>query len=192
MTEKLEITLRVASEAPALECRRAWPEIATERFERLDAMDHCTDANLDHTGPALRTLETAIRERPSTVQKGHLMYIDAGVCNGSDSPFDLADLRALDTELGKAGLEDLHYDRLGAREVHHHLAGGDRERHPWFRDYGIEPALRLGERQAEAFAVLPQKTDRDRDSLLDEAIDERAAKDRRKASAGPKTSAPKR
>lgn len=36
------------------------------------------------------------------------------------------------------------------REVHHHLAGGDWALHRWLEYYGIEPALRLSTRQAEA------------------------------------------
>jgi hypothetical protein len=55
--------------------------------------------------------------------------------------------------------------------------------HQWLEDYGIEPALRLGERQAQAFAELPEKTSRDRYELLNEAIDDLIDKYRRKFSA---------
>ena len=94
-------------------------------------------------------------------------------------------MRALDTELANACLDYLNYDRLGKREVHHHLTGGAHELHQWFRDYGIEPALRIGERQAEAFAELPEKTGRDRYELLDEAVADLVGKYRRKPE-GPK------
>ena len=49
----------------------------------------------------------------------------------------------------------------------------------------IEPALRLDERQAKAFAELPDMTARDRNALLDEAVDDLIDIDkyRRKASA---------
>ena len=67
----------------------------------------------------------------------------------------------IDTELANACLDYLNYDRLGKREVHHHLSGGDRELHQWLKDYGIEPALRLGERQEKAFAE-PAGEDRSR------------------------------
>jgi hypothetical protein len=33
----------------------------------------------------------------------------------------------------------LNYDRLGKREVHRHLAGGDQRLHQWLEDYGITP-----------------------------------------------------
>lgn len=75
----------------------------------------------------------------------------------------------------------MNYDRLGKREVHHHLAGGDRELHQWLKDYRIEPALRLSERQEEALAELPEKTGRDRYELLDEAVGDLIDKYRRKS-----------
>ena len=56
----------------------------------------------------------------------------AGVYNGTDYPFDLTELRGLDTELANACLDYLNYDRLGEREVHKLLAHGDRDL-PLFR-----------------------------------------------------------
>ncbi len=63
----------------------------------------------------------------------------AGVYNGSDFPFDLTDPRALDTALANARLDYLNYDRLGRREVHRHLSGGDTELQRWIDDYGLRP-----------------------------------------------------
>ena len=123
---------------------------------------------------------TALEAHPGTGQAGRLVRFLAGLYNGEEYPFDLTELRALDTELANACLDYLNYDRLAKREVHHHLSGGDRELHRWFRDYGIEPALRIGERQAEAFAELPEKTGRDRYELLDEAVADLVGKYRRK------------
>ena len=128
---------------------------------------------------------TALEAHPGTGQAGRLVRFLAGLYNGEEYPFDLTELRALDTELANACLDYLNYDRLAKREVHHHLSGGDRELHRWFRDYGIEPALRIGERQAEAFAELPEKTGRDRYELLDEAVADLVGKYRRKPE-GPK------
>jgi hypothetical protein len=105
----------------------------------------------------------------------------AGVYNGQDYPFDLTDLRALDTKLANACLDYLNYDRLGKAEVHTHLAGGDRELHGWMKDAGAEPALCLNDRQAQAFAALTEQTRRERDELLQEAIDDLLDKYRRKA-----------
>jgi hypothetical protein len=126
---------------------------------------------MERARPALEIIETAIRENPTTGQAGRLVRFLAGLYNGQDYPFDLTELRALDTRLANACLDYLCYDSLGKREVHHHLAGGDRELNRWISDYGIEPALRLSEGQAEAFAKLPAQTGRDRHELLQEAID---------------------
>jgi len=184
MPEKIEVTLQVLNQVQAQELRDAWHEIVTGRkLARAEAIDHGTEAIMERARTALQIIETAIREHPTTGQAGRLVRFLAGVYKGSEFPFDLTDLRALDIELANACLDYLNYDRLGKREVHHHLAGGDRELHQWLRDYGIEPALRLSERQEEAFAELPEKTGRDRYELLDEAVDDLIDKYRRKSSA---------
>lgn len=182
MPEKLEVTLQVTTAVQAEELRAAWHEIVTGRkLEHAAALDHSLDAIMERARAALETIETAIREHPTTGQAGRLVRFLAGVYNGGDFPFDLTDLRALDTELANACLDYLNYDRLGKREVHHHLSGGERELHQWFRDYGIEPALRLSDRQTQAFANLPGASGRDRYELLDEAVDDLIDKYRRKA-----------
>jgi hypothetical protein len=180
MSDKIELTLQVANEVQAQELRQAWLEIVAGKLERARAMDHDQERIMERARIALQTIEKAIREHPTSGQAGRLVRFLAGVYCGSDYPFDLTDLRALDTELANACLDYLSYDRLGKREVHHHLSGGDRELQEWLRDYGIEPALRLGERQAEAFAALPEQTGCDRYELLDEAVDDLVDKYRRK------------
>lgn len=182
--KKIDVTLQVHNEVEARELHEAWEEIVTGRkLARTGALEHGAEAVMERARTALQTIETAIREHPTTGQAGRLVRFLAGVYNGSDFPFDLTDLRALDTELANACLDYLNYDRLGKREVHHHLSGGDRELHQWLKDYGVEPALRLGERQAQAFAELPEKTGRDRYELLDEAVDDLVDNYRRKLSA---------
>jgi hypothetical protein len=89
---------------------------------------------------------------------------------------------ALDTHLANACLDYLNYDRLGKREVHHHLAGGDGDLNRWIEDIGLDPALHLDQPQAEAFAKLPEQARRDRHELLQDAIDDLLDKYRRKAS----------
>jgi hypothetical protein len=182
MADKIEVTLQVLNQVQAQELRDAWHEIVTgRRLAHAAAIDHGTEAVMERARTALQTIETAIREHPTTGQAGRLVRFLAGVYNGSEFPFDLTEFRALDTELANACLDYLNYDRLGKREVHHHLSGGDRELHRWFEDYGVEPALRLSQRQEEAFAKLPEKTGRDRYELLDEAIDDLIDKYRRKS-----------
>jgi hypothetical protein len=87
---------------------------------------------------ALRVIETAIRRNPTTGQAGRLVRFLAGVYNGYAYPFDLTDLRALDVGLANACLDYLNYDRLGRREIHHHMSGGERDLHRWIQEYGIE------------------------------------------------------
>jgi len=184
--KKTAVTLQVTNEAEARELREAWQEIvAGKKLARTEALEHAVEAVMERAQAALEIIETAIREHPTTGQAGRLVRLLAGLYNGSDYPFDLTDLRALDTRLANACLDYLNYDRLGKREVHHHLSGGDSQLNRWIKDYGIESALRLDDSQAEAFARLPEQTGRDRHGLLREAIDDLLDKYRRKAS-GPK------
>jgi hypothetical protein len=62
-------------------------------------------------------IETAIRQNPTTGQAGRLVRFLAGVYNGQDYPFDLTDLRALDTRLANACLDYLNYDRNVRRSI---------------------------------------------------------------------------
>src|SRR6266404_564336 len=184
--KKIAVTLEVANQAQAQELNEAWQEIVGgQKLERTEALEHGTEAIMERARPALEILETAIREHPTTGQAGRLVRFLAGLYNGQDYPFDLTDLRALDTRLANACLDYLSYDRLGKREVHHHLTGGDRDLNRWITALGIEPALRLDEAQAQAFARLPEQTGRDRHELLQEAVDLLLDKYRRNAY-GPK------
>lgn len=128
----------------------------------MDARETDTEAIIERARIALERIETAIRENPTKGQAGRLIRFIAGVYNGSGYPFDLTDLRALDTEFANACLDYLNYDRLGKREVHHHLSGGDRELQRWIEDRGIEPTLRLDDARAAAFAALVERLDRGR------------------------------
>ncbi len=51
-----------------------------------------------------------------------------------DCPFELTDLRTLDTRLANACLDYLNYDRLGICDLDRHLADGGREVEGWIRD----------------------------------------------------------
>ena len=59
---------------------------------------------------ALEKIETAIEAYPRTGQARRLVKFLAGIYNGEDYPFDLTELRALDTELANACLDYLNYD----------------------------------------------------------------------------------
>jgi len=90
-------------------------------------------------GEPLQVIEAAINTHPTTGGAKRLVRFLAGLYNGQDHPFDLSELRGLDTNLANACLGYLNYDRLGIKEVHKHLANGDRDLHRWLEEYGIEP-----------------------------------------------------
>ena len=163
------------------EFERAITAIVAGERPRMDTLARDEGEIISRAMAALQLIEAAIEAHPGTGQARRLVKFLAGVYNGEDYPFDLGELRALDTKLANACLDYLNYDRLGKREVHKHLTNGDRDLHRWMERYRLEPALRLGERQEKAFAELPEKTGRARDELLDEAVDDLLDKHRRKA-----------
>ncbi|MGO9682172.1 MAG: hypothetical protein ACLPTZ_06180 [Beijerinckiaceae bacterium] len=133
--------MTVRDEAQARELDTAWREIISgERLARTEALEHDIQSIMDRAQEALLTIETAIRENPTSGQAGRLIRFIAGLYNGRDYPFDLTELRGLDTNLANACLDYLNFDRLGISEVHKHLANGDRDLHRWLKEYGIEPA----------------------------------------------------
>ena len=94
---------------------------------------------------AIDTISSSIEHHPGTGQSRRLVKFVAGCYNGDDYPFDLTNLRALDTALAQACLDYLDYDRLGVLEVHHHLPGGERMLQRWIHDYGLRMASYLKE-----------------------------------------------
>lgn len=106
---------------------------------RMDTLERDVTAIKLRALSGLKTIEAAINEHPTTGQAGRLVRFLAGVYNGSDYPFDLTDLRTVDTALANACLDYLNYDRLCLAEVHTHLMNGDRDLHRWLEQYGIKP-----------------------------------------------------
>jgi hypothetical protein len=138
--KRITITLEVTNDAEARELNDAWEEIVTgKKLARTETLEHGVESIMERARVALQTIETAIRQNPTTGQAGRLVRFLAGLYNGYDYPFDLTDLRALDTNLANACLDYLNYDRLGKQEVHHHLSDGERELQHWIELYGIEP-----------------------------------------------------
>ena len=70
-----------------------------------------------------------IEAHRGTGESHRLVKSLAGVYNGEDYPFDLGELRALDTELANACFGYLNYARLEKHEGHKHLRRGDRALH---------------------------------------------------------------
>ncbi len=138
---QISVKMTVRDEAQARELDTAWREIISgERLARTEALEHDIQSIMDRAQEALLTIETAIRENPTSGQAGRLIRFIAGLYNGRDYPFDLTELRGLDTNLANACLDYLNFDRLGISEVHKHLANGDRDLHRWLKEYGVEPA----------------------------------------------------
>jgi len=137
---QISLKMTVRDQAQARELDMAWREIISgERLARTEVLENDIQSIMDRAQEALQIIETAIGNNPTSGQAGRLVRFLAGLYNGSDYPFDLTDLRVLDTRLANACLDYLNYDRLGKREVHSHLTGGDRRLHQWLEDCGIKP-----------------------------------------------------
>jgi hypothetical protein len=138
-------TLHVEADIPASqldEFNRAITSIAAGERPRMDLLARDEGEILRRATAALRLIERTIGEHLGTGQARRLVCFIAGLYNGQDYPFDLTELRGLDTELANACLDYLNYDRLGHKEVHKHLANGERDLHTWIERYGLKPRQR--------------------------------------------------
>jgi hypothetical protein len=75
-------------------------------------------------------------------QSARLVRFLASLYVKYDCPFELTDLRTLDTKLANACLDYLNYDRLGVCDLDRHLEDGGRELEGWMRAYGLLPLHR--------------------------------------------------
>jgi hypothetical protein len=121
------------------EFERTIAALAAGERPRMDVLARDEGEIVRRAMAALERIEAAIEAHPGTGQARRLVKFLAGVYNGEDYPFDLGELRALDTELANACLDYLNYDRLGKREVHEHLKNGDRDLHRWLERYDLLP-----------------------------------------------------
>ena len=134
-------TVHVEADIPVSqldEFERAVADITAGERPRMDALDADVATIMHQAVKALNTIEAAINAHPTAGQSKRLVQFLAGLYNGHDYPFDLTELRGLDTELANACLDYLNYDRLGMKEVHKHLANGDRDLIRWLSDYQIQ------------------------------------------------------
>lgn len=175
--ETIELTLQVMNREQADAVSAAWREIiSNEADSRLTQPAEDLEAVKERARVALQTIQETIERNPTTGQVRRLITFLAGVYNGSDYPFDLSELRGLDTRLANACLDYLNYDRLGLREVHHHLSGGAQALHNWRRDIGLDPVPRMNDRRREVLFDLAERLDRSEEELLGEAVDALSAK----------------
>jgi hypothetical protein len=138
-------TVHVEAEIPISqrdEFERALVEIVAGGRPRMDALMRDEASIEARAGAALKTIEAAIHAHPTSGQAKRLVRFLAGVYNGQDYPFDLTELRGLDTTLANACLDYLNYDRLGIKEVHKHLANGERDLQRWLAEFNIAPGWR--------------------------------------------------
>jgi hypothetical protein len=137
-------TIHVEADIPISqrdEFDRAMMEIVAGDRPRMDALDRDLAGIKTRAMAGLLAIEKAINDHPTTGGAKRLVRFLAGLYNGQDYPFDLTELRGLDTKLANACLDYLNYDRLGIAEVHKHLANGERDQHRWLEEYRIAPAV---------------------------------------------------
>ncbi|MEO7208179.1 MAG: hypothetical protein ABI145_15685 [Steroidobacteraceae bacterium] len=138
-------TVHVEADIPVSqrdEFDRAMIEIIAGARPRIDALLQDENEVKARAMSALSLIEDAINDHPSTGGARRLVRFLAGVYNGQDYPFDLTELRGLDTNLANACMDYLNYDRLGIQEVQKHLTNGDSDLHRWLQDYEIQAATR--------------------------------------------------
>ncbi|MHB1826837.1 MAG: DUF7673 family protein [Steroidobacteraceae bacterium] len=134
--------IHVEADIPAShldEFERAVTAIVAGERPRMNILARNAGEIVSRAMATLQRIEAPIKAHPGTGQARRLVKFLAGVYNGGEYPFDLGELRALDTELANACLDYLNYDRLGKREVHRHLKKGDRDLHRWLERYDLLP-----------------------------------------------------
>lgn len=87
--------------------------------------------------PAMCVIVETIRRNPTTGQSARLIRFLAGLYDGPLFPFDLTDLRALDSHLADACLAVLDYDRHNQVEIHDWGQVKAEELNRWFVGAGL-------------------------------------------------------
>lgn len=121
-----------------------------------DRRKQLREDGLEALGVIVRTIQTHL----GAGQVGRLVRFVAGCYNSSEYPFELDQLRGLDTKLAAACLTYLAYDALAEKEIHHHIPGGGETVNRWFEEYGLKPVdphlkdLRAEDRRVDVNAKL--------------------------------------
>ena len=175
MTPRKHIQLHfdVADEAQAAELSAAWEEIVSGKRTRISTAAEDTNEIMERARTSLEIIVKAIEEHPGTGQTRRLVRFLAGVYNGNEFPFDLTDLRAVDTELANACIDYLNYDRLSKAEVHTHLPDGGRQMQWFIEQHRIRPQLHLSsnDEHEERLHAVALHLGREPDGLLKQALD---------------------
>jgi hypothetical protein len=173
-SKRIQVTFELASQSQAAELNAAWQEILAGKRTRLNTAAEDLNEIMERARTALERITHAIERNPGAGQSRRLVRFLAGVYNGRDFPFDLTDLRALDTELANACIDYLNYDRLAKAEVHTHLPGGGRQMQTILRNAGVRPTPHFSSdaaHQSRLFA-LAERIDKQVDELVREAIED--------------------
>lgn len=172
--KRVQLQFEVSSQNEADELNAAWHEILSGNRTRLSAAAEDLTNIMDRAMLALETIVKAIEEHPGTGQTRRLTRFLAGMYNGNDFPFDLTDLRTLDTDLANACIDYLNYDRLGKVEVHTHLPDRGRQMQWFIAQHQVRPQLHLSRDDAHESRLfaLAGHLDKDVDSLAKEALEE--------------------
>jgi hypothetical protein len=91
---------------------------------------------------ALHRLLERVKLHWHTGQSRRVVTFLAGLYGGSDYPFDLTELRGLDSDIAADCLAVLRLDSLGQQEVHRYVENGDALWHELIGDYGLKPIVR--------------------------------------------------
>jgi hypothetical protein len=184
--KRIQLHFDVADESQAAELSAAWQEIVSGKRTRLATAAEDVNEIMERAMTGLQRIVKAIEENPGTGQTGRLTRFLAGVYNGHEFPFDLTDLRVLDTDLANACIDYLNYDRLAKAEVHTHLPDGGRQMQWFIAQHGIRPRLHMSshdEHEARLFALV-ERIDREPGALLKEALEDLLSRYEAKAFGG--------
>lgn len=91
---------------------------------------------------ALERLLERVAQHWHTGQSRRIVAFLAGLYNGTDYPFDLTELRAVDRDIAEDCLALLALDARGLKEVHRYVENGDEKWAAMIADYGLTPAPR--------------------------------------------------
>jgi hypothetical protein len=172
--KRIQVSFQVTTPSQAAELNAAWHEIVAGQRTRLNTAAEATHEIMERARLGLSRIVAAVEEHPGTGQGRRLVRFLAGVYNGNDYPFDLTDLRALDTELASACIDYLNYDRLAKAEVHTHLPGGGKQMQSILHNAGVQPSPHFSDSAAHESRLfaLAERTDGHVDDLFKEALED--------------------
>ncbi len=184
--KRIQMHFDVATDDQAAELGAAYEEVVSGKRTRISTAAEDTLEVMERPRIGLQRIVKAIEEHPRTGQTRRLVRFLAGVYNGSDFPFDLTDLRALDAELANACIDYSNYDRLGKAEVRTHLPDGGRQMEWFIAQHGIRPQIHLSSREEHESRLhaLAERLERDPDDLFKDALDDLLTRHEGKAFGG--------